>query len=380
MSKAAAPSDASRAVEPAIAVRLALLLDGRRTGLTFDEIVASGTLSIDDNDESEDTLRKRFERARERLGRVGIVVSGTNVADETRYVVNAGLSYSAEQSITLDGEQALQLASLLAICRQADLPFRDDLERARTRLASMVRVDGGDSPETEMAGHKATTTHKALRHPAGSPESRKGPSPSPRQAHDTARPPVPVERPAEPALDVVTDAYTQARPLVFSYVNARGVASQRTVSVYGLFKHRAHTYFVGLDEASGQIRVFRVGRITARPAPQIDRSSTYTVPADFDVRDYRHLPFQYGDEPFVAAFRDTRGLSEQQRATVTQGLGTWEDCDGQDPLWRVDARDRDEAASWAALALATDGLLPLEPPELVAAVRAGLERTVKLHG
>ena len=343
--------------EAAVAVRLALLLDRRHSGLTMEQILRSDALSLDDQDESDETLRKRFERARERLGRVGIVISNVAPAgEEARYVVDAGLSYSAEQSVELNGEQALRLASLLAVCRQANLPLHDDLERARTRLAAMVQVKDATegSPRDEA--------------PQGTRRNR-----------DAAAAPSPTDPADEPALDAVTEAYAQGHPLAFSYVDAQGAASQRTVDPYGLFKHRGRTYVAGLDEGRGAIRVFRIGRIAARPTPQPDRSRTYAIPADFQIRDYMHLPFQYGSTPFIAAFRDTRTLSEQERTAATQGFGTWEDAGG-DAVWHVEGSDLDEAAHWAALALASDGLVPVEPPELVEAVRAGLERTVRLHG
>lgn len=416
-----APSNARKAKEPAIAVRLALLLDGRRTGLTAEEIRRSGVLTLDDRDERRETLDKRFERARDDLGRVGIVVSSFTPPGQTeeRYVVNAGLSYSAEQRIHLSAEQALSLGYLLTSCQQANLPFRDDLESARRRLLGML-ADGnageGDSPAADQpAGTSAHPAHPTQQRGSTRRAPRETP---PAQRKQKAAP----AHHDEPALGVVSDAYTQFHPLTFSYVNAQGGASRRTVEVYGTFAHRTHTYFVGRDTATDQVRVFRVERVQARPAPTIDTRTSYTIPADFDVRDYRHLPFQYGrpgSTPFVATFRDTRGLSDQQRAALTQGHGTWEHAGyaeasegaegaaeavgapdasrtedatgaGSVPssqktpqpgdIWRVEAADLEETACWAALALASDGLVPLDPPELVAAVRDGLERTVALHG
>ncbi|MBS5478821.1 MAG: hypothetical protein KHY83_09195, partial [Coriobacteriia bacterium] len=108
-----ARENSMQAKEPAIAVSLALLLDGRRQGLTLSQIMNTGALLIDDRPESDATLRKRFERARARLGQVGIVISiapGSEAEQEPRYVLDAGLSYSAEQSVQLSGEQALRLS------------------------------------------------------------------------------------------------------------------------------------------------------------------------------------------------------------------------------------------------------------------------------
>lgn len=416
------PSNTRKAKEPAIAVRLALLLDGRRTGLSAEEIRRSGVLTLDDQDERRETLDKRLERARDDLGRVGIVVSSYTPPGQTeeRYVIDAGLSYSTEQSIHLSGEQALRLGYLLTSCQQANLPFRDDLESARKRLAGMLASENA-APVADQAAESGSRRGGSRRTPSKVPSGPKD---------------VPVHHTDEPALGIVSDAYTQFHPLTFSYVNARGTASRRTVEIYGTFTHRTHTYFVGRDTGIDQIRVFRVERVQARPAPTIGARTTYAIPADFDVRDYRHLPFQYerpgsssagvgadgatdipgsahsvgvsgtGGTPFIATFRDTRGLSEQQRVALTQGQGTWEPApkknaspdapfpheERADPnspcllspapgdLWRVEAVDLEETACWAALALASEGLAPLDPPELVAAVRDGLERTVATHG
>lgn len=355
-----ARENSMQAKEPAIAVSLALLLDGRRQGLTLSQIMNTGALLIDDRPESDATLRKRFERARARLGQVGIVISiapGSEAEQEPRYVLDAGLSYSAEQSVQLSGEQALRLSYLLAICEQADLPFRDDLERARLRLTTMMRVEvDGDASAPGLA--PAASSH------AGLPTS------------DGAN---------EPALDVISDAYAHAHPIEFSYVNAHGEPSRRTVAVYGLFTHRAHTYVVGFDEGRRGVRVFRVGRIATEPAPAIDTRRTYAVPADFSLSDYRHLPFQYGEEPFIATFRDTRGMTDRERSALTQDLGSWEiaktDVASHDrATWTVEASDVEEAARWSTHALSTNGLLPISPERLVSAVRDGLERTVRIHG
>ena len=266
------------------AVSLALLLDGRACGLTSSQIRESGALGSPQN--SDAAFLKQFARARERLARVGIIIR--NVAptgEEARYVVDPGLSYAATNSIELTGEEAFQLTYLMTLCLQTNVPFKDDLRRARDELLSMMRPSA-TFPEPDM-------TEAPDKNSCQTRTSSDKPSPDNACAH----------REDESVLDIARDAYIRRKPLSFSYINAQGVRSERVVKVYGFFFYHARAYLVGLDGAHDEVRVFRTSRVEARPQPRVlVEEGSYVIPDDFDIHEHMGLPFHYGDDDFVAEF------------------------------------------------------------------------------
>jgi proteasome accessory factor B len=54
-----------------------------------------------------------------------------------------------------------------------------------------------------------------------------------------------------------------SRRIRFGYTTSRGVSSQRAVDAYGLVWRAGHWYIVGLDRERGEIRAFRLSRMTS---------------------------------------------------------------------------------------------------------------------
>ncbi len=344
------------------AVSLALLLDGRACGLTSSQIRESGALGS--SQDSAAAFLKQFARARERLARVGIIIR--NVAptgEEARYVVDPGLSYAATNSIELTGEEAFQLTYLMTLCLQTNVPFKDDLRRARDELLSMMRPSA-TFPEPDMTE-------------APDKNSCQTRTSSDKPCLDDAC----ASREDESVLDIARDAYIRRRPLSFSYINARGMRSERVVKVYGFFFYHARAYLVGLDGAHDEVRVFRTSRVEARPQPRVlVEEGSYVIPDDFDIHEHMGLPFHYGDDDFVAEFRDMRGLFERERESLTKGHGSWHEdhSDGQ-ARWNVRVRNMEVMAEWATKAALDYGLMPQAPQELRDTIVKGLHKVADLH-
>lgn len=347
------------------AVSLALLLDGRACGLTSSQIRQSGVLGSPQD--SDAAFLKQFARARERLARVGIIIR--NLApdgEEARYVVDPGLSYAATNSIELTGEEAFQLTYLMTLCLQTNVPFKDDLRRARDELLSMMRPACA-SPEPDMTGASGRDR-----------DSRQARTLSDKPCLDSA---ARASREDESVLDAARDAYIRRKPLSFSYVNAQGVRSERVVRIYGFFFYHARAYLVGLDDAHDEVRVFRASRIGTRPQPRVlVDADPYVIPDDFDIHEHMGLPFHYGDDDFVAEFRDTRGLFERERESLAKGHGSWYESpsDGQ-AHWRVRVRNMEAMAEWATKAALDYGLVPQAPQELRDTIVKGLHKVADLH-
>ncbi|HUQ60079.1 YafY family protein [Lentzea sp.] len=76
----------------------------------------------------------------------------------------------------------------------------------------------------------------------------------------------------------VAGAARDHRPIALAYLAGHGGASERVVHPYGVVAHSGRWYLTGADSASGEVRTFRVDRITAVEV----RDGTFDVPAGFD--------------------------------------------------------------------------------------------------
>ncbi|WP_155981382.1 YafY family protein [Nocardia sp. BMG111209] len=76
----------------------------------------------------------------------------------------------------------------------------------------------------------------------------------------------------------LAEATREHRPVAIGYTDRHGQSSERTVHPYGLVDHAGRWYLTGQDSKSGELRQFRVDRITAVTT----LSGTFTVPADFE--------------------------------------------------------------------------------------------------
>ena len=286
-------------------------------------------------DDSDETFRKQFSRARERLGKVGIALRERICPDgEMRYSVDAGLSYGSMSDISLQPQEALRLFALMSCCLRGHIPYADDLRAGMARVARLTHTD--DAPES---------------------------------ADDA-----PATPDDEPLLEAITQAHARRRPARIAYADADGRKTTRVVRVYGFFQRRGHAYFAAADETSGQVRVFRVSRLRSVSVMD-DGQATYDVPADFDVHDFMRLPFQYGAGMHTLVMRKGDLFPEQRQASLTEGHGSW---DGDE--WSVEAHDARAAAQWATFAALSNDVTPVGDEDVMTHVREGLAKVARVHG
>ncbi|MFD4552783.1 helix-turn-helix transcriptional regulator [Streptomyces sp. NPDC058469] len=76
----------------------------------------------------------------------------------------------------------------------------------------------------------------------------------------------------------LAEAALHRRPVAIGYTDRKGRASDRTVLPYGLVAHAGRWYLTGADPADGEVRTFRLDRITAMNV----RPGSFAVPAEFD--------------------------------------------------------------------------------------------------
>jgi proteasome accessory factor B len=86
--------------------------------------------------------------------------------------------------------------------------------------------------------------------------------------------------PSGPHLGALADALARRRSVRFRYRSSQGKPGPREVDPYSLVFRSGHWYLVGLDRARGDVRSFRLSRVTS-PAKEIGEASA--PPKGFDA-------------------------------------------------------------------------------------------------
>jgi predicted DNA-binding transcriptional regulator YafY len=161
------------------------------------------------------------------------------------------------------------------------------------------------------------------------------------------------ERPAVAAdaavLLLLAEATRDHRPVAISYADREGRRSDRTLHPYGIVAHSGRWYVTGDDSASGEVRTFRLDRITA---PAL-RSGTFDVPEEFDPADHVVAGIAatpWGHEVSV----QVHGTVEEVRPRLPVGIAVVHEIppDSADGPARVRVQLRAERLDWVPMLLA----------------------------
>jgi predicted DNA-binding transcriptional regulator YafY len=165
----------------------------------------------------------------------------------------------------------------------------------------------------------------------------------------------------------LAEATRQRRPAVIGYTDRGGRRSDRTVHPYGLVAHHGRWYVTGADSASGEVRTFRLDRITQVRIAE----GTFAPPEDFEPAD-AVLNSLAGTPWRHQVVVRVRGAADVVRSRLPRGLATVEPAEAE---W-VSVRLRAERLDWLPGVLAGLGLpfVVTEPAELKDLVRAWAER------
>lgn len=154
-----------------------------------------------------------------------------------------------------------------------------------------------------------------------------------------------------------------------AYTRADGEESTRVVAPFGFFGLRGRLYMVAprIDQDGtlepDSMRVYLIDRV--RGAKALDKVR-FEVPDDFDVADWRKLPFQIGPTVCTCEFLVPEGaLDELRRAALGRGVL---DEGPRGTTWFVETSSVEDAAAWAI----AHGIRPVAPEELVIAWRSAL--------
>lgn len=316
-------------------VQLLFVLNATRTPLTTEQIVSDSDLGYGSGNVESD--RKKFKRDREKLLKQGIVIrevkpEGSAETEESRWEIDRQRTYSTLGLISADDAQLL-LEAIDDHLQREDIPYRHPLERMRARMRDVLAWKGGT------------------------------PMPSVLQESSAIE-------------EAVWDAYAQRKRLAFSYIDASGRSSKRTVAIYGFFSLEGHGYLVGQDEAREAMRTFRIDRIQRAWKP----TGSYRIPDDFRIEDHLFFSFDLGDEqPVDARFTFSDGAQRSELESLTYGRGALSRREDGRWEWRIPVRNLTAAAA-LCLTHRNLGMKPAEPSELVTEWVSLIRKAVAAHG
>ena len=187
--------------------------------------------------------------------------------------------------------------------------------------------------------------------------------------------PVSAERPApvarlhteEPAFDAIYEAVTDAVPVGFGYLKeGEPTPVRRTVEPWRLRLWHGRWYLHGYDRDRGGDRVFRLSRIRP-PVTPLGAPGTVQVPDGVDSR--AAIERRWGTRRGSALVELAPGAGAALRALAGADEAT--------TRIRLDGQDLDDLAG--QIAALGPSAQPVEPDQLVQAVRALLEGAVRAH-
>ena len=160
---------------------------------------------------------------------------------------------------------------------------------------------------------------------------------------------------------VLYESLSSKQLVNITYTNSQDLVKQKHLGVLDFFVSQGLLYFVAQDFSSGtetaSIKTFRVDRVLDAA---ILKNEFFSIPEEFDSKDYNLLDFQLGLQTGVlTAFVPKNILAAFEH--FSQGQGDVEFL-SHGALWTVSYAHEDAALSW----ILAHGLIPRSPESLLA--------------
>lgn len=160
---------------------------------------------------------------------------------------------------------------------------------------------------------------------------------------------------------VLYESLSSKQLVNITYTNSQDLVKQKHLGVLDFFVSQGLLYFVAQDFSSGtesaSIKTFRVDRVLDAA---ILKNEPFSIPEEFDSKDYKLLNFQLGLQTGVlTAFVPKNILAAFEH--FSQGQGDVELL-SHGALWTVAYSHEDTALSW----ILAHGLIPRSPESLLA--------------
>ena len=166
---------------------------------------------------------------------------------------------------------------------------------------------------------------------------------------------------------VLYESLSSKQMVNITYTNSQDLVKQKDLGVLDFFVSQGLLYFVAQDFSSStesaSIKTFRVDRVLDAA---ILKNKSFSIPEEFDSKDYNLLDFQLGLQAGVlTAFVPKNILAAFEH--FSQGQGDVELL-SNGALWTVAYAHEDTALSW----ILAHGLIPRSPESLLAKWRESL--------
>ena len=320
-------------------VNLALHLASAPEPISAQEI--AGAVTGYPEGQTDAAFGRMFERDKDELRRAGFVIEVDRSDEVERYRFDPDATYS--EPVELTPVEAVQLrAAAAAMLADSSFPYRDDLRIALAKVTAAAEGRVGSSATIGSA--QAADEDPALQ---------------------------------GAAVAELTRAVGARKTAAFGYTGAAGKVSRRKVEPWGLFARDGRWYLVARDPSVDGPRVFAVTRMTGLTIdPSRPKTPDFEPPADFDVRRFMLMPFQYGPQTSEATLRFT-GAAAHRAPALVAGQGSLSGPVGGPYLWRIAYADELLLARW--IAANGPGIEVVSPASLHATLVRGLQAVVEQH-
>lgn len=272
------------------------------------------------SDLSTDSALRTFSRDRTVLKQLGFTITEVKTGKEKSfYLSDSNFFDSSYDSSPEDANQLLVICS--AILTDTTFVYQEKLRNALSKIVGNFYSSDSGKPDSK----KLSTSSQSK------------------------------------VFSVLYESLSSKQLVNITYTNSQDLVKQKHLGVLDFFVSQRLLYFVAQDFSSGtesaSIKTFRVDRVLDAA---ILKNESFSIPEEFDSKDYNLLDFQLGLQAGVlTAFVPKNILAAFEH--FSQGQGDVELL-SHGALWTVTYAHEDTALSW----ILAHGLIPRSPESLLA--------------
>ena len=281
---------------------------------------------------STDSALRTFSRDRAVLKQLGFAISEVKTGKEKSFYLSESNFFDA--SYDLNVEDAAQLLVICdAILTDAAFVYQEELRTALAKIVGSFYSSDSEQPINQ----KTNVTFQSK------------------------------------VFSVLYESLISKQQAKVTYKNSKNQIAQKSLGVLNFFVSQELLYFVAQDfsqsTSDNSIKTFRIDRVLDAV---ILGDQSFSVPANFDTRDYNLLDFQLGEQTdTLVAFVPQEEFAAFRH--FSQGQGDIEYVpDGV--LWTISYAHEDATLSW----ILAHGLIPRSPESLLAKWKNSLSEVA--HG
>lgn len=278
------------------------------------------------SDLSTDSALRTFSRDRTVLKQLGFAITEVKTGKEKSFYLSDSNFF--DSSYDLSPEDANQLLVICsAILTDTTFVYQEKLRNALSKIVGNFYSSDSDKPDSKKL--------------SASSQSKVFP--------------------------VLYESLSSKQLVNITYTNSQDLVKQKDLGVLDFFVSQGLLYFVAQDFSSStetaSIKTFRVDRVLDAA---ILKNESFSIPEEFDSKDYKPLDFQLGlQADTLTAFVPKNILAAFEH--FSQGQGDVELL-SNGALWTVTYAHEDTALSW----ILAHGLIPRSPESLLAKWRESL--------